>query len=181
MTDAPTDGCRMVQEVVREFGKKKKAADQSKKAGSTRKDAHPGDNRGMMSQGNHKGKRSGYTVQRTVSTTVRTQGGSPAEPSKGTTIPTQEALWSPARTYLGAQRIILTSPHLPRTMRDKNARSRPWPAIRIDPMKDRLLWQPTPLSTSPSMMNPQALLTQVNLGFLLGNTGPSDPNKPQIA
>ena len=33
-----------------------KAADQSKKAGSTRKDAHPGDNRGMMSQDKHKGK-----------------------------------------------------------------------------------------------------------------------------
>ena len=63
--DAPTDRCRMVQEAVRKFGKKKKAADQSKKAGSTRKDAHSGDNHGMMSQDKRgrKGKRSGYTVQ----------------------------------------------------------------------------------------------------------------------
>ena len=48
--DPPTDGGLMVLEAVRDLAKKKKAADQTKKAGSTRKDAHPGDNRGMMSQ-----------------------------------------------------------------------------------------------------------------------------------
>ena len=103
--DAPTDGCRMVQEAVREFGKKKKAADQSKKAGSTRKDAHPGDNHGMMSQGNRKGKRSGYTVQRTVSTTVRTQGDAvPQSRARARLFCPQETFWSPARTYSGARR-----------------------------------------------------------------------------
>jgi hypothetical protein len=62
--DAPMDGCLMVQKAVRELNKKKAAA-QSKKAGSTRKDAHPGDNRSMMSQ-NRKGrkdKQSGYMLQ----------------------------------------------------------------------------------------------------------------------
>jgi hypothetical protein len=73
--DTPTDGSRMVQEAVRDFAKKRAAA-QSKKAGSTRKDAHPGDNRGMMSQdkGRSKGKRSGYTAQQSVSTTARATG-----------------------------------------------------------------------------------------------------------
>jgi hypothetical protein len=62
--NTPTDRCRTVQEAVREFNKKRTMA-RSKKAGSTRKDAHPGDNRSMMSQnkGRHKGKRSGHTAQ----------------------------------------------------------------------------------------------------------------------
>jgi hypothetical protein len=81
--DAPTGGCLMIQEAVRELNKKKAAA-QSKKAGSTRKDADPGDNRSMMSQ-NKKGrkdKRSEYTLQRVVSTTVHAPGSNTLEPSE---------------------------------------------------------------------------------------------------
>jgi hypothetical protein len=80
--NAPTGGCPMIQEAVRELNKKQAAA-QSKKAGSTRKDTHPGDNHLMMSQ-NKKGckdKRSGYTLQRSMSTTVRASGSSAPEPS----------------------------------------------------------------------------------------------------
>ena len=82
--DPPTDGGLMVLEAVRDLAKKKKSADQSKKAGSTRKDAHPGDNRGMMSQnkGKRNGKRSGYMAQRSVPTAVMAQGGDLTEPER---------------------------------------------------------------------------------------------------
>ena len=85
--DAPTDGCLMIQEAVREFNKKKKAAAQSKKAGSTRKDAHPGDNRSMMSQnkGGRKEKRSRYMLQRSLSTTVRVSENDTLGPSESLT------------------------------------------------------------------------------------------------
>jgi hypothetical protein len=60
----PTDGCLMVQEDVRDLNNKKKAAAQSKMAGSTKRDAHLGDNHSMMSQKGkgHKDKRSGYML-----------------------------------------------------------------------------------------------------------------------
>ena len=89
--DPATDGGLMVLEAVRDLAKKKKAADQSKTAGTTRKDAHPGDNRGMMSQnrGKRNGRRSGYTAQRSLPTTLPTQGDDPIRTDRGT--PTQTA------------------------------------------------------------------------------------------
>ena len=122
--NAPTDGCRMVQEAVREFGKKKKVADQSKKAGSTRNDENPGDNRGMMSQDKRgrKGKRSGHTVQRSVPTPHEHREAISRSPAKARLPRPQEALWSSARTCLEAQRITLVPPHLLPIVRTKNAR-----------------------------------------------------------
>ena len=81
----------MVLEAVRDLAKKKKAADQSKTAGTTRKDAHPGDNRGMMSQnrGKRNGRRSGYTAQRSLPAMLPTQGEDPVGTDRGA--PTQTA------------------------------------------------------------------------------------------
>jgi hypothetical protein len=63
--DAPMDCCLMVQEAIRDMAKNKKAAAQSKTAGSTKRDAHPGDNWSMTSQKGkgHEDKLSGCTLQ----------------------------------------------------------------------------------------------------------------------
>ena len=61
-----TDGDLIVQQVIKDMGKAKKAAKaaaQSKKAGNTKSEAHPGDTRKMMSQSKGNQKRSGFTVK----------------------------------------------------------------------------------------------------------------------
>ena len=61
-----TDGELIVQQVIKDMGKAKKAtkaAAQSKKAGNTKSEAHPGDTRNMMSQPKGNQKRSGFTVK----------------------------------------------------------------------------------------------------------------------
>jgi hypothetical protein len=82
--ETPMDGCPMVQKAIKDMNKKKKAAAQSKTAGSTKRDAHSGDNRLMMSQKGkgRKDKRSGYTLQRFVSTTTRAPGATTLELSE---------------------------------------------------------------------------------------------------
>ena len=61
-----TDGDLIVQQVIKDMGKAKKAAKaaaQYKKAGNTKSEAHPGDTRKMMSQPKGNQKRSGFTVR----------------------------------------------------------------------------------------------------------------------
>jgi hypothetical protein len=74
----------MVQEAIRDLNKKKKATTQSKTAVSTRKDAHPGDNRSMMSQKGkgRKDKCSGFTLQRIASTPMRAPEVTTLEPNE---------------------------------------------------------------------------------------------------